>query len=178
MTGLCSIGGAAIGARQDPSLSGHAFPFPRARLARCSAVFDPTSARLGRFDSRSRIFLVMVLEDVMHTVMFEPVIAHADEPMELIFSVTDRDGNAVALAGASALFKIARTPDSAPLLVKTTDDGIVLQDNTATVAFHTAELADEEENALLGDFFAQLRIARDENSLVASEGRISILPSL
>ncbi len=61
------------------------------------------------------------------------------------------------------------------LLTKTDTDGITLSSNTAEVAFNTGELSDSGAG-LIGDFFAQLKITKDGDSLIVAEGPLHIAP--
>jgi len=111
----------------------------------------------------------------MHTVTFDEITAHAGEPVQITFTVTNQSGTAVSLAGAAATFKIARTENSAAIATKTESAGIVLSGNAAVVSFNTNELV-SGASQLLGDFFAQLKITKSGDSLVAAEGRLHVKP--
>jgi hypothetical protein len=109
----------------------------------------------------------------MHTLIHGLIEAKTGEPVLITFTITDRNGTAVLVDGAAATYKIARRAGEVALVTKTEVDGITLSSNTAIVALNMGELTDGAE-ALLGDFFAQLRITMDGDGLVVAEGPIHV----
>lgn len=111
----------------------------------------------------------------MHTAVHGLVRLKAGEPATLIFTVTDREGLPVDLAGAQALYKLARRAGDDALLTLTEGGGIALSANVATVSLETAELSGPG-GLLTGDFLGQLTLIKDGDGLVAAEGPLSIEP--
>ena len=111
----------------------------------------------------------------MQTSLHPLIETHTGEDVEIAFHVTDGAGNDVDLGAATASYKIARRAGDAAVLTKTNGSGITLSDNTATVAFNTAELADGD-TPLLGDFFGQLTLTIGGVTLVVAEGPIAVDP--
>lgn len=109
----------------------------------------------------------------MHTAVHPPMAAKTGEPVEIIFTVTDRNGDAVDIAGAEAVYRIGRRAGEVAILEVSSPEGIMLAANTATVMFDTGDIADAE-GALLGDFFAQLLVTLDGAGLVVAEGVLTV----
>jgi len=109
----------------------------------------------------------------MHTTVFDTIVTHAGEPVSITFTITNQSGQAVNVDGATATFKIARQPGGTALLTKTQGSGITLSGNTAVITFSTSGLVDGGAQ-LIGDFFAQLKITKSGDSLIAAEGRIQV----
>jgi hypothetical protein len=111
----------------------------------------------------------------MNTLTHALLRAKAGEPVSLVFTVTDRDGDPVSVESATAAYKIARRAGDAALLTKTQEAGITLSGNVATVDFSTGELL-QSGNQLLGDFFGQLKITKDGDGIFVAEGPITVEP--
>lgn len=111
----------------------------------------------------------------MHAITHDLISAKSGEPVRITFTVTDQNGAAVFVEGASASYKIARHAGDPALLSKTETAGIALSGSTATVAFNTAEIV-ADGSPLLGVFFAQLKIIKDGDALIVAEGPIQIDP--
>lgn len=109
----------------------------------------------------------------MYTISHSLIETHSGEPVKIIFTVTDQLGAPVTVVGATATYKLARRSGEAALLTKTQADGITLSSNTAIVEFNTASLLDGA-SALLGDFFGQLKITKDGDTLVVAEGPLYV----
>jgi hypothetical protein len=107
----------------------------------------------------------------MYTQVHAPLSAKAGEGVRIIFTVTDRNGAAVALDGAEAAYRLARRAGEAALLEVTEGAGILLDGSTATVEFSTEGLPEAG-----GDFIGQLTLTLDGQALVAAEGVVTISP--
>lgn len=144
-----------------------------------AAHYIPTRSLHAVYASKYILFMTAGTKDdsIMFTHIHGNIETRSGETAELIFNVTDKDGNAADLAGAAAEYRIARRAGDAALLTCTSaaDGGIVIDDNAVTVTLDTAALT-QDEKPMLGDFFAQLRITVGGRTLVAAEGPISILP--
>lgn len=116
-------------------------------------------------------------DSTMYTHIHGNIETRSGERAELVFSVTDKDGNAADLTDAAAEYRLARRAGDTALLTCHSEigGGITIADNIVTVSFDTGTLT-QAGKALLGDFFAQLRITVDERTLVVAEGPISIAP--
>lgn len=112
----------------------------------------------------------------MYTVAHELLAAKSGEPVRIVFTVTDQNGSAVSLAGASAAYKIARGAGDAALLTKTNPSGITLSGNTATVEFLTSDIRDAAGNPLFGEFLGQLKITKGSDGLYVAEGPLLVEP--
>lgn len=112
----------------------------------------------------------------MYTVMHELLAAKSGEPVRIVFTVTDQNGSAISLAGASADYKIARGAGDTALLAKTSPTGITLSGNTATVEFLTSDIKDTNDNPLFGEFLGQLKITKGGDGLYVAEGPLLIEP--
>lgn len=110
----------------------------------------------------------------MYTVTHELLIAKAGEPVRIIFTVTDQNGAAVTLSGASAAYKIARGAGEAAILTKTDSSGITLSGNTATVEFSTGDIKDADSAQLFGEFIGQLKITKSGDGLYVAQGPLLI----
>ena len=111
----------------------------------------------------------------MYTVTHSLLRAKAGEPVRLSVTVTDKSGTAVDLTGASAVYKIARHAGDTALLTITDANGITLSGNIATVDVNTADLKNSSVQ-LLGDFFGQLQITQNGDSLFVAEGPLCLDP--
>ncbi len=110
----------------------------------------------------------------MYTVTHELLSAKVGEPVSIVFTVTDQNGSAVTLSGATAAYKIARGTGDTALLTKTDGSGITLSGNTATVAFNTNEVKNAQDQQLYGEFLGQLKITKSGDSLYVAEGPLLI----
>jgi hypothetical protein len=113
----------------------------------------------------------------MYTVTHPPIAAKTGENVRIVFTITDRQGNAVDVSGAEATYRIARRAGEAALLEKTETNGVMLASNTAAVDFSTADLADAD-GPMTGDFLGQLAMTMDGDGLVVAEGTITISSSV
>lgn len=111
----------------------------------------------------------------MYTVPHSLLRAKSGEPVKITFTISDQNGNPVTVTGAAATYKIARRLGLPALLTKTQSDGITLSGSTAIVEFDTGGLVENNE-ALLGDFVAQLKIIRNGDALVVAEGPLQVEP--
>ena len=109
----------------------------------------------------------------MYTSIHSPLETHTGEPVRITFLVTDAAGAPVTVTGAAATYKIARRNGEAALLTKTEAAGITLLNDSAVVEFNTGELL-QEGQPLLGDFFTQLKITKNGDTLVAAEGVLQV----
>lgn len=76
---------------------------------------------------------------------------YAGDSAELEIALTDEEGAALDLSGATLAWKLARTPHAAAEVSKASGSGISISGSTATVALDDTETAD-----LLGDYWHQL----------------------
>lgn len=109
----------------------------------------------------------------MHTVTHAPLSAKTGEPVRIVFTVTDLAGEAVALDGADAVYRLARRAGEAAILEVSSPDGIMLGGNTAEVEFDTNDIADAG-GPLTGDFTGQLTVTKDGAGLVVAEGIVRV----
>lgn len=112
----------------------------------------------------------------MYTVTHDLLAAKAGEPVRIVFTVTDQNGGAVTLDGATAAYKIARGAGEPALMTKTESDGIELSGNTATIDFLSSDIKDAQNNQLYGEFLAQLKITKSGDGLYVAQGAILIEP--
>lgn len=106
----------------------------------------------------------------MHTQYHGLVQAHLGDVASLEFIVTDRGGNAVDLGAASAVYKLARAHGGTALLVLDGMGGVSMQENVVTVDIDTGMIAQT------GDFFGQLFVTIDGDTLVVAEGPVHVAP--
>lgn len=113
----------------------------------------------------------------MHTEIHPLLDMRSGERAVLVFNVRDGAGMPVDLSEAEAEYRIARRAGERALLTLHSGDGggIALDGSAARVSIDTALLA-QNGRALLGDFFAQLRLTVDEVTLIAAEGPLCIHP--
>lgn len=91
---------------------------------------------------------------------------YAGDAAELAIELTDEEGAALDLSGASLSWTLARSPFAeSSVLSKTSGDGIAVEGSTATVSLTGAETA-----GLLGDYWHQLVVtdAQGNPSTVAT----------
>lgn len=107
----------------------------------------------------------------MNKVTHEDVEIRKGDAFQIAFPIKDRNGNAVALAGATATYRVAKK-GSLPgaLFEKTETSGIVLSGSTATVSI------DEGDFEIEGVYIGQLRITKSGAPMVAAEGEIRVKP--
>jgi hypothetical protein len=106
----------------------------------------------------------------MSEIKFDDIECRYKDDIQIAFSVVDRNGAAVTVAGGTATFRIARRGSAAQVIEYTETDGITLSGSTATVAFNSVDLD------AAGDYVGQLRITKSGLSMVSSEGEIKVLP--
>lgn len=111
----------------------------------------------------------------MNTITFNTVEAHAGEPVEISFPLTDIDGADIDLTGAAAEFRIARRNGDAALLI-VADDDIDIAGSTVVASFQTADLVNGALEQLTGRFFGQLFVTKSGDTLVVAEGFIIVRP--
>lgn len=113
----------------------------------------------------------------MTAITHNAITANYGEPIAIEFTVTDGDGNAQSLVGASASYRLARDKGLDAVLEKTNVSGITLSTNKATVRFNTTELLASpiSENV---EFWGELWITIGSDSLIVANGYININPSL
>jgi hypothetical protein len=113
----------------------------------------------------------------MYTHIHSAIETRSGEKAELVFNVTDHEGNAVDLSAASAEYRLARRAGEAAIAVYNSEEngGITLEGNLAKVMLDTNDVM-QSGKPLLGDFFGQLRVTVDDRMLVAAEGVINIAP--
>lgn len=109
----------------------------------------------------------------MYTTQHTRLSVKSVEPVQIIATVVDRTGSAVALAGATATYKIARKVGDDALLSKSQGNGITFSTNIATVDFLASDVEESGEQAY-GDFWGQLTITLNSDTLVVLEGPITI----
>lgn len=116
-------------------------------------------------------------DTAMHTHIHGNIEARSGEPVEIVFNVTDKDGNTADLTLATAEYRLARRAGDAALLTRSSaaEGGIAMDGSTVTVTIDTTALM-HAGAAMLGDFFGQLRITLDGRTLVVAEGPVSIAP--
>ena len=104
-----------------------------------------------------------------------PLRIKMNEDVELIFTVTDEQGDAVSLVGATATFRVARHQNTPMILEKNNSSGVTIVGHEVKVLFNASEI-EVAGTALKGDFVDQLVITKDGKSICVSEGRITIEP--
>lgn len=91
---------------------------------------------------------------------------YAGDAAELAIEITDEEGEALDLSGASLSWTLARSPFAeSNVISKASGNGILVDGSTATVSLSGAETAD-----LLGDYWHQLVVtdAQGNPSTVAT----------
>lgn len=113
----------------------------------------------------------------MYTVKHELLLTKFGESVELRFTVTDRNGEAVDLSvpGVFAVYKVGRNAVSAAVMTKTESSGITFDGNIAIVNFTTDEITEEEVQTSI-TYLGQLKITKGGDTLYVAEGNIRIDP--
>lgn len=106
----------------------------------------------------------------MHTQYHGLVTAHLGDSLRLEFVVTDKSGANVDLSAASAVYKLARRHDAPAVVVLNGESGVAMLENVVSVSLDTASIA------RTGDFFGQLFVTIDGETLVVAEGPVHIAP--
>ena len=104
---------------------------------------------------------------------------NAGQDVDFPFTITDKQGAAVDLTGATARFVLSRTRSSTPILDSSASPA------TATITFTdrpngllTVSLTDANTDSLVGDYYYQLKIVdASGNEGVAAQGWITFEPS-
>lgn len=109
----------------------------------------------------------------MFTAKHDHFVCKVGEPVRLTFNVTDRAGEAVTVAGANAVYKIARELGDAALLTKTVGAGVSLSGSQVVVSFLVSEIQENAAQAI-GLFRDQLRVTKDGDDLVVANGSFTV----
>lgn len=108
---------------------------------------------------------------------FDDVYAAYGDDVSIAFTVRDRNGDLVDLAGATATFRVANKGSNAQQLELTEASGISFASSVATVSFNTNSISNCDFNLQgIYDFIAQLRITKAGKSMVAAWGELHVFP--
>lgn len=106
----------------------------------------------------------------MNEIHADAIETRLGDDIEIQFTVRDRNGNLVSLAGATATFRVSKEDSSNSLLEKTETDGITILGSNATVTMNTDELDTAD------DYMFQLRITKSGKTMVSAEGELIVKP--
>jgi len=109
----------------------------------------------------------------MYTVQQKDMRTKVGEPVQIVLTVTDRDGVAVDLdSGATGYTRIGRQRGQAGLAEFT---NMVFDANVATVDFNTEDVEENDAQAT-GKFVIQSWIVKNGDALMVAEGTLYIDP--
>lgn len=93
---------------------------------------------------------------------------YEDDDVDLVYTIVDKNGDAVTVTGGSATCNIASDTNDSPLLALVSPTDITLSGSTVTVSFNAADIG------ATGKFFVHLRLTVSGKSSIASEEKFLV----